>query len=452
MSIRFVSALLLTVVGAQSVWAQKAPTVPIHPLGAVAATSTMTFQALTQLRVLSDGRVLVNDPAERRVILLDTKLASPIAVLDSIPGKDRTYMTGTMILPYYGDSSLVFDRNANAFVVVDPQGKLGKVLTGPLGTRATTPAAARGAAPPGGGAAGGAAGPPSSILLPAAANLVMTFSPPFGILYSLRKAPLIQYPMSDVARPLAGEPDVVRKYEDSANVVSLNPTTRQSDTLFRISTGNQVIRTLRPAGGNANTVASMFPFADEVAVMHDGTLAVFRSRDYRIEWLTSDGKTASSPRMPYDWQQMTDRLKAHIVDSVNAGFKADYEDQLALIARDSATFRARMLAVGRKPDSNDFRVPPPPVFDGAELPDFLPPTSRGAVLADADNRVWIRRNVTAGVSASAAIAYDVIDRQGKVVERVSVPVGETIMGFAPGFAYVVRWDAGIATLTKRKLK
>src|SRR5688572_3876325 len=49
---------------------------PIRPLGAVKATAKETFTILTQLRPLSDGRVLVNDPIGRRVLLYDEGLAN----------------------------------------------------------------------------------------------------------------------------------------------------------------------------------------------------------------------------------------------------------------------------------------------------------------------------------------------------------------------------------------
>ena len=53
----------------------KGPELPaIRQLGAVSATTTEKFFNVTNIRALPDGRVFVNDPFGRRVLLFDASL------------------------------------------------------------------------------------------------------------------------------------------------------------------------------------------------------------------------------------------------------------------------------------------------------------------------------------------------------------------------------------------
>ena len=70
-------AIRMTIIVAPLAAQRSIPPVPIRPLGAVVATSAVSFMQIQHLRALSDGRVLINDPGKRQVILLDTSLANP---------------------------------------------------------------------------------------------------------------------------------------------------------------------------------------------------------------------------------------------------------------------------------------------------------------------------------------------------------------------------------------
>ena len=49
--------------------------------------------------------------------------------------------------------------------------------------------------------------------------------------------------------------------------------------------------------------------------------------------------------------------------------------------------------------------------------------------ADAEGKLWVR---IISPKPAAGPEYDVIDRTGKLVDRVMVPAGTTIAGFGPG--------------------
>ncbi|HET9682643.1 MAG TPA: hypothetical protein VFP15_00955, partial [Gemmatimonadaceae bacterium] len=75
-------------------------------------------------------------------------------------------------------------------------------------------------------------------------------------------------------------------------------------------------------------------------------------------------------------------------------------------------------------------LPPLNFVSPSELPDYKPVFSTGSVRADMDDRIWVRTIPTKASTAGAI--YDVIDRSGKLVDRVQVPVNATIAGFGKG--------------------
>src|SRR4051794_26011712 len=180
--------------------------VPIRPLGAVVGTSTTTFTQIQHLRALSDGRVLINDPGKRQVILLDTALANPKVVVDSSGGATMYGMGAGALIPFAGDSTLFVDRGASAFLVIDPKGDVARVMSAPPGNAAT-------------------------YLTNPTAYGYPGYSPTLGIVYRL------PMPRPQVERPAQGEPEITKKFEDSALVMTMSVKRRTVDTLTRVATG-----------------------------------------------------------------------------------------------------------------------------------------------------------------------------------------------------------------------
>ena len=57
---------------------------------------------------------------------------------------------------------------------------------------------------------------------------------------------------------------------------------------------------------------------DDWTILSDGSIAMVRGHDYRVDWLRSDGTRTSSPKLPFDWKQMTEMEKARLIDTVEA--------------------------------------------------------------------------------------------------------------------------------------
>ena len=72
-------------------------------------------------------------------------------------------------------------------------------------------------------------------------------------------------------------------------------------------------------------------------------------------------------------------------------------------------------------------VPAPAI---ADMPDYMPPFTQTSARADADANLWIR--TTTPGAQPGNVVYDVINSQGVVVDRVDVPKGMQIIGFAKG--------------------
>jgi hypothetical protein len=71
-----------------------------------------------------------------------------------------------------------------------------------------------------------------------------------------------------------------------------------------------------------------------------------------------------------------------------------------------------------------FVVPPD------ELPDYRPPFIAGAARADADGNLWVRTQPAKPVPGGPI--YDVISKDGELIDRLQVPVGYTLVGFGKG--------------------
>ena len=64
------------------------------------------------------------------------------------------------------------------------------------------------------------------------------------------------------------------------------------------------------------------------------------------------------------------------------------------------------------------------------LPDYKPPFSANAMRADADGNLWIRVNQMKPVPGT--YHYDIVNRQGELIDRLQIPTARAIVGFGPG--------------------
>lgn len=436
----------------------------VQRISTASALSVERLGAILGVRELPDGRVLVNDGARRRLLLMDTTLKNVAVVLDSLSDVANTYGTRPgALIPYRGDSTLFVDPVSYAIVVLDDNGRMARIR---------------------------------SVWRVEHIQYVMSSFGSYGwpgidargrVVYRVAARP-----GPPRVRPPAGIPYLPIE-PDSAFVVAVDLDTRKADTLGTIRIPKTETRVRQTADRNFNfdQVVNPLPTTDEWAVLPNGSVALVRWRDYRIEYLHPDGSRTSSPKLPYDWQRLTDEDKKRLVDSTRAA-------QQKLLSTQFVSSMIRWVNQYGKDYPAGFTVPegytlqpgfpkdwvlpagvkfpanyiyacapgvePPPMMPGpaagapgaptcfpapvtfstggappmptarhalvmpaGELPDYRPPIAPGGVRADMQGNLWIRTNPTKPIPGGPV--YDIVSPAGEVVNRFQLPPGYNIVGF-----------------------
>jgi hypothetical protein len=262
---------------------------PVRRITTAAAVSTEPLGGINSVIELPNGHVLVNDGTRRRLLLMDTMLKKIEVVLDSVSEVANTYGTraGTLI-PYHGDSVLFVDPNSYAMIVLDPAGKVARVRS-----------------------------------VWRAQDLFLFTSPngAYGYPATDSRGRIVYRIFAQPAPPKVAPPPGVPYFPpdpDSAFIVAMDVDTRKLDTLgsIRIPKTLNTIKQTQEGFFSFTSAINPMPSTDEWAVLSDGTVAFVRGRDYRVDYLHADGTWSSSPKVPYDWQRMTEEDKERLVDSV----------------------------------------------------------------------------------------------------------------------------------------
>ncbi len=421
------------------------PKISVRQLPAPTATSSDSIGSVAAVRQLPNGNVLLNDQARRRVVLLDPNMKVIGLVADSTSTTNNAYgvRPGGMIA-YRGDSTLFIDPAGLSMLVIDPDGKIIRTMAAPRANDVNF-------------LIGGASGNPG-------------FDTDGRLVYRT-----IDFGFGRGFRgPQPGQPFVPPTPPDSSALVRFDLATRKLDTVgfFKIPKNN--ISMTQDANGRMIVSVTMnpLPVVDDWAVMSDGTIAFVRGRDYHVDFVGAGGVKTSAEKIPYDWQRMTDDDKSRFLDSSKAAIERTRAaiaaggpgatqamqqgmDAMGLGGGGGGTPMMVMIGgpgggggaappqrggdgAGRGGDAGrgggapggGFPVPPVNMVPISELPDYKPVFGNGSVRADRDGRLWVRTIPTKPTPGGAI--YDVIDREGKLVDRVQVPAGTTIAGFGKG--------------------
>jgi hypothetical protein len=426
------------------------PRPSIRPLGAVVAKTSAPVGMVTAVRALPGGRVLLNDALQRRVVLLDSALAVAAVVADTTPATNNAYggrIAG--LIPYRGDSTLFVDAATLSMLVLDPNGKVGRTMSVPRAQDANA--------------------------LVSAAFGTPGFDGKGRLVY--RSMPQFRFagPPPGASGSGGGMP-APPQMPDSAALVRVDLATRVVDTIGFVRTPKITMQVTNSADGRMSMQSLMnpLPLVDDWAVLSDGSVAIVRGRDYHVDLIAPDGTRQSAPKLPFDWQRLTDEQKVAFIDSV----KAQRARMGAVGGFDMASAGPRivmsMSGSGGGPGEPPPRgaaerrtqvegsaaiagmTPSPLQFvDPSELPDYRPPFLANASRADAQGNLWVR--TTAAPTAPGALVYDVVNAKGELVERVQVPAGRQIVGFGPeGSVYLVAREGtgptAVTTLERARVR
>ena len=410
--------------------AQRGPAV--RALGPITRVSTEPMASVITAVPLSDGHVYVNDVVSRRVLLFDSTLATARIVADSTPVTSKAYgaRPGTLFA-FRADTVILTDPASGSMPVLSPIGTIARVMAAP------------------------------TVAGPIGLNLGNPFYPPGFDAHGLL---VTQLPMAiRFPDPIPGKASAQETIVDSSFVVRMDLDARKLDTVapFKITKVNQVIE--RDEDGRLTSMKmtpDILPVVDDWTVCPDGSIAIVRGRDYHIDWLGADGKWRATAKMPFEWQHIDDQQKTALIDSALTAIKARRDSMNAIVASRGAVPAGAVaagVAVGRGGGGRGGGAgdggAPPALVDGrpalSDLPDYRPAFLRGSTRADAEGNLWIRTTTL----VKGQPVYDVVNKQGTIVDRVQVPAFRTIAGFGPGMVYMaVKDSSGTVHLEKARIK
>ena len=386
--------------------AQKSPAV--RQLGRLEHVTTDSLASVNAVLALRDGRTLVQDRIGRRVLLFDSTLAHPTIIADTTSATANAYGGSiAKLIRFRGDSALLIDASSLSMAVIDPAGKMVRMMAIPRAEDAQAIAI------------GGQ--------IDDAGHLVY-----FNALGSLPG--FLMLGVGDAVYS-SGKPTNLARFNahtDSAWLIRIDLSSRVVDSLAPI----HIPRLDRDLKTDANgglvsvvTTPDPVPVADDWTMLPDGTVAIVRARDYHIDWYSRTGKS-STPPLPFDWRKLDDARKKQLIDSTVARWQGQYDD---------------LMHNGR-----GGRGPIPglaPLVAGRPSLESLPTYARpfetlvgggSPIFGDAEGNVWIRTTVM----LDGRPVYDVVNRRGVLFDRVQLPAFRTIAGFGPGVIYMAVKDAG----------
>jgi hypothetical protein len=404
--------------------------VPIRELSHPDATTKESFANIFGVRQLADGRLLVNDGVRRQLVALSADFATRTVLIDSAANGGQSYgPRAAPLIPFVADSTLFVDAQSLSLLVIDPTGKIARVMSSPRASDLRL-------------LAGSASGTDRN------GNLIYR-----GV-----------QPAAENHSHTPGEASRAEERPDSAPVVRANFDTRMVDTLGRVKApvSARGSMTMDASGKMVfRTVINPLVTVDEWAVLSDGTVAFVRGHDYHVDLIKPDGTKISTPKLPFDWKRLTDEDKQALIDSSKAAQQRQQAE--AKVAADAnPTAAAEKAAVAGAAVSSgsgggfaghaggeghsagfdggrmDFGGPvgpsrsaSAPVTDYVplkQIADYYPAIRAGAAMADVDGSLWILTTTTAQ-SRGGELVYDVLNNNGVLYQRVRLPVGRSIAGF-----------------------
>ena len=395
--------------------AQQLP--PVRPLGPVLSTSVEPMASVSQVRALPGGRVLVHDLTGRRVLLYDSTFKKFTVIADTTTATGNAYGSrlGGLIAAR-GDTSLFVDPTSMSMLVIDGNGKIVRSMAVPQPDQVNA-------------LIGGPNGTPG-------------VDPQGRLVFRGQLKPV-----TSTNGPGAGPATQAPSPPESSLVMRVDLKTRKVDTLASFRVPKISMNTTRDENTGALTfqpTVNPMPWTDDWALLADGTLAIVRGQDYRVEFLGLDGKVFKGPKLPFEWQRLSDEDKSKIIDSARTA-----EEKLRAGPRPQDAGGGFRIIPGTGPRAPKLTMAPLGFVPINEIPDYRPAFRQGAVRGDADGNLWIRTSQM----MNGGTVYDVINNKGELKDRILIPPGRVIAGFgAGGVVYMGVVDGDITHLERARVR
>jgi len=351
------------------------------------------FTAITGIRELKDGRVLVADARDKTLQLVDLKGGGATKVGREGQGPGE-YSLPLRVVALPGDSSAVFDAGNQRYLTVHPDGKTGKDFR----LEADAPTGGR----------GGRGGPQ-----------VVMISPPRGA--DARGNIYYEGPgfaISPEGMPQPADTAAVIRFERAARRVDTVAFVHLAKSNTQVSGGRGEVRMMV---GQGNPIIPR----DDWVVLPDGKVAVVRASDYHIDFYGPAKARMSGPATAYEKIRVDDAVKKQVEADRAKSQKNGIRMTMDVGGRGGPQ---RSTAMG----GGDVQLPPL-----ADWPDFVPPFLSNAAASRPNGEVWVLRSRKPGDNVPV---YDVFDATGRVIGRVALPAKSRLVGFGQGTVYLIRLD------------
>jgi hypothetical protein len=400
---------------------------PVRNIGPVVARAKMPVGAIEQIVELADGRVVINDSRKANLAILSSSLDKTNVILGRglrmNDGESRRYPVGGGTAVHYRGDTIVFaEPRARNFLVIDAAGKIVRQLPFPAG--------------------------PSP--------MVGTKTP--AGMHSDRDGRIVYW--ASGSQRCGDDPAGI----DSTPLLRTDLKTLKVDTVsFARRNVHECQRRTGPAEEHSpatrvlNRLKAMVPVVpptsqrDEWTVLSDGTVAIVRA-DYTIDWVPVGGKARSTSSVAAAPHRLSPSAKAAITDSLKTYYKRVTDSIYTNVALNDNQYK-RLTDGERSKVTADKLAPRLP--QPRDIPDELR-AFQGPIRVDASDNLWVPEAVNAFVPEKRRTrvhptVYDVIDRQGVLIDRVRLPDGATLLGFGRGVAYVVAREGKGRTLMRMKV-
>ena len=360
-------------------------------LGKPLAETAESFTQVTSIRELPSGKVLVSDQRDKIVQLVDLSAGTMTKVGREGSGPGEYAFAGSLLAMPDG-TTLLHDLLNNRFLIIGADGKPSAFLEMPR-----TPEGSTGS---------------GSGRMPLGRMMNIRGSDNRGRLY------------------FAGSPfSATGGTADSVPLLRWDRVKPTFDTVGYLRLpANSVSRT-EPARGQmmvrmGNNI--QFTPAETWGVAGDGSVARIFPSPYRVAWYSDQRKVISGPVVPYTPFKVTEADKKEVIDAQrrNPG--------VTMVIGGPGGGGARPGA-----------APPSVQLPEPEFAETKPPYNAGLGLAGAavvvapEGDVWVLRTRPAGDKIPT---YDVFDRTGTLVKKVSLNPSSRVVGFGKGVVYVARSD------------
>jgi len=311
-------------------------TVPTRTLTKPDAEFSEPFSYLSMIRELKDGRLIVIDPRDKALLVLDMArgTSSPLGREGSGPGE---YAVPFRLLALPGDTTAMSDMINNRMLVIYPNATVGGFI---------------------------------DPTIPAAAGAPVSFGSTSTMPSEADSKGRMYYPGMRFRRTETGV-----KYVDSIPMIRWDRASGKRDTVAWMPYKNV---NLVASHGNGRTTYSIPPFTgfDQMLAAPDGRVAIVHHDPYSVDYVSEDGRRTTGQPIRYERLRITE------------GHKAEW--------RATQKGRTNVMNMGGTSIMEPGGQTTPAEWGGEYMPPFL----ERALMFSNDGFLWIRRTGPAGQPAT----------------------------------------------------